>query len=96
MTAFKLKIYFFLFKWAADRIISYVFGKEVYRKLEGVVARLAVDLELTAQQRHNRARKFLDEVAPNVPTVMKNLAIEAVLARIPRGSQTLLQKIISR
>ena len=88
-----IKIGFFLFELGAQVLIQVIFGKENRERFELLVRELAADSELTAKQKYNRAKKFLDEVKEDVPDTLKNMAIEAVVAKVTDKADKALKKI---
>lgn len=73
---------FFLLELGANILIQLVFGKQSRKELEKLVKDLSFDNDLTAKQKYNRAKKFLDGVKDDAPDVIKNLAIEAVVSKV--------------
>lgn len=84
---------FFLLELGANILIQMVFGKENRKELEQLVKDLSFDNELTAKQKYNRAKKFLDGVKDDAPDVIKNLAIEAVVSKVTDKANRGLKKI---
>lgn len=87
------KIGYFLFELGVAIVISLVFSDEGRKSLEQLIKDLDGDSELSARQKYNRAKKFLDEIADDVPEVAKNIAIEAIVAKVTNKGQKLLQNI---
>lgn len=88
------KVAFFLFEIGVAIIINLVFGKESRKALEKLVEDLDWDSELSSTQKYNRAKKFLDNLREDAPDVIKNIAIEAIVAKVSKkGGLSILQKI---
>lgn len=88
-----VKIGFFLFEFGIQVLIQTLFGKENRQRLEAVINALSKDGELTAKQKYNRAKKFIDELDEDLPDTIKNLAIEAVVAKINDKYGEVLKKV---
>lgn len=87
------KVGYFLFELGSAIVISLLFSDEGRRDLEELIKDLEKDSGLTARQKYNRAKKFLDDIAGDVPEVAKNIAIETIVAKVTKKGQSLLQNI---
>ena len=84
---------YFLFELGVSIFTRTVFSKEIRDELNALVEQLASE-NLTAKQKYNRAKKFLDDSAKQireyVPDVAKNIAIEAAVAKVKDQKKKLL------
>ena len=84
---------YFLFELGVSIFTRTIFGKEIRDELDKLVEELASE-KLTAKQKYNRAKKFLDDSAKqikaDVPDVAKNIAIEAAVAKVKEQKKKLL------
>lgn len=81
---------YFLFELGVGLLTRDAFKSEVRANLDKLVEELSDASELTSRQKHNRAKKLLDDANKDVPDFVKNVIIEASVGKLTKHKRKLI------
>lgn len=68
-----------MWQWLLDKVMAYIVGKDIFNKIKTLVAEVALNPELSGDQKKEKVMSEAKLLGKDFATHMLNLAIEAAV-----------------
>ena len=92
MSTILVKIGFFLFELGIAIVSNILFGKDENKNLQEFIKKME-STEKTGEEKYEAVKAYLDSVAKDAPDVIKNIVIEALVAKTQKQTDKILGSI---
>jgi hypothetical protein len=76
-----------MWKWLLEKVMNYIVGKDVFGKVQNLVATVALDDTLSGEEKREKVKTEAKDLGTDFATHMLNLSVEAAVTLLREKQQ---------